>query len=256
MAKATAAEIAKLDDELGRLSARNGKDPKVRTVATKLLSRAATLAYAGYGGLRETAELRAIECLARGHRPEAKRVWMEVVANWTAASPLAGKQAWYTLAKLQGTIGAKVPTKLRTAARKAWATGRFHNVYTPTRGVSKATPPKVPAKALEQACIEIGLRQFERARACAVNAARKWKEAELLEFVICMEEDRPDSAAAALESLRALAKKHARTAKYEHWETICAALVLLDDPDAEFARRCLAAWKATDRDAPTAMLEG
>jgi hypothetical protein len=51
---------------------------------------------------------------------------------------------------------------------------------------------------------------------------------------------------AKLEALRAIAAKAAPSKRFEFWECICAALVVLGDPDRELATTCLARWKATD----------
>jgi len=53
---------------------------------------------------------------------------------------------------------------------------------------------------------------------------------------------------AKLEALRAIATKAATNKHFEFWECICAALVLLGEPDAGLARTCLVRWKASDGD--------
>jgi hypothetical protein len=51
---------------------------------------------------------------------------------------------------------------------------------------------------------------------------------------------------ATLDALRAIADAAAVRKHFEFWECICAALVLLDEPDAKLAKTCLAKWKATE----------
>lgn len=58
--------------------------------------------------------------------------------------------------------------------------------------------------------------------------------------------DKAKTPDARLDALRAIAAKAG--ARFEFWECICAALLLLDDPDPALAKTALARWKATEGD--------
>ncbi|MFT3696535.1 MAG: hypothetical protein QM831_25575 [Kofleriaceae bacterium] len=61
--------------------------------------------------------------------------------------------------------------------------------------------------------------------------------------------DKAKTPDAKLDALRAIAVKAG--GRFEFWEDICAALLLLDDPDPVLAASCLAKWKSADNAEPS-----
>ena len=211
MKKPTAKQLEKLHDEMvdACIDREGPPDAAVETFLATLEA----LPYGGHEGQRENFEVSTLEnARPRGRHKKtgrlARRVWMKLVTEWSAHGPAAGEQLWWSLAKYQPMIGAKLPAKLRARVRAAWAVGRLCNVD--------------------------DVKSF----AAFTKAHAKGDRAE------------------ALAAIRALAAKHDQAKRYPYWECLCAALVLLGEPDKQLAASCLAKWKATDRDsAQTAIYE-
>jgi hypothetical protein len=209
--KPTAKQLEKLHDEMVHACIYRETPPDA--AVEKFLATLETLPYGGHSGQREELEIETLEnARPRGRHkktgPLARRVWTKLVTEWSANSPAAGEQSWWDLARYQPMIAAKLPPKLRTRVRAAWAVGRLCNVD----GEKQFAP-------------------FAKAHA-------------------------KGDASEALAAIRAIAAKHDKAKNYEFWECLCAALVLLGEPDKKLAASCLAKWKATDGDnAQTAIYE-
>ena len=242
--KVDAKAEAKLDAAMEAI--RWSRDKKEVTAgAATLMKLVSTMPYGGHGGGREKAEVLAVKRLsAAGAKSDAKRAWLSVANAWAEHGAVAGEQMWFELAEAHAAIGLVVPAPSRSKLLRAWATGRVANAFKARRGMSKATPPTKPDDAIDQAAIEVTLGRYDRARACLVCARKRWPdESDLVEFVILRDQGQGK---AALDHLNGVAKKATGNRKYEHWETLLAALVTLGEQAPALAALCLSRWEKED----------
>lgn len=218
-----------------------GSEPALPGVRT-LLALVERAPYGGEMGQREAVEIEVLDVLIEANqKQEAAKLWLRLVDEWSAASPLAGDVSWHHLARAQRLLGAKLPGKLRDRVRMAWAVGRLAGVYGWTQWPSAPKPPNDPATALVQAAAEIRLHEFDRARACLEIARRRYPdEAAILGIVALFEAGADDGARLAVTTLVAASK---RANGYPHWESIAALLVYMDVEEPALVKQVLAGWK-------------
>ena len=203
-------------------------------------------------GDRCSAEWQALEALANlGELEAGRRAWQALAASWSARAPLVGTE-WVVMARTQPVLDAKIPAKLRGAVRTAWAWGVLSQTFEYRAGASKA-PPKDGSGAWAQACIEVTLQNFERARAC-VDVVRKTKgfdySGRCVEIMLRREQGDLEAARASHRELVALAHENKT---YAYWDVIAALSVILDADDRTLKAEILAAWTKKGKDHPTAI---
>jgi hypothetical protein len=239
LAEELAAALSALDDEP---SAAN---------AEAVFAAAARLPFTTHGE-RCSAEWQALAALAElGAREAGRRAWLALAVSWSARAPLVGTE-WVVMARTLPVLDVEIPPRLHGAVRTAWAWGVLSQTFEYKAGASKA-PSEDGSAAWAQACIEVTLQNFERARAC-VDLVRKARgfdySGRCVEIMLRREQGDLEGARASHRELVALAHKRKACA---YWDVIAALSVILDVDDGALKAEILAAWTTKGKDHPTAI---
>jgi predicted DNA-binding WGR domain protein len=208
------------------------------------------------GYVREGAEEAVLELMIEAKQTAAaKRLWEELIDRWSAEG--AGGVSWLAMAEAQGKLKAKIPAAIRDRVRRAWARGRFGNVFD-FEGETDRKAPTKPSKDYPFVDAQVALmhEKVALARQC-LAAARKSEEEpndshDLFEIAILEVEGKHDEAVAEWRKLLASAFG---SKQWQPWECLAALAVRFGTDDAATTKRIATAWKKQDDEAASAIFE-